>query len=181
MRASGSASFSLGRRSPSSRRPSTEGFRRYAERVLHYGYAESFADYAALLWRSDLVVSTSVHEFFGISMLEAIYCGCHPLLPNRLTYPELIPEQPAPAAPPRAGPLRERGGPVRDAPRDPARRAGAAPRRGPPPDPRRPRVAAPGIALRRPLRGGGGWMWRVGRRAAPTLRGDGPPARPGRR
>lgn len=69
------------------------GFRRYAERVLHYGYAESFADYAALLWRSDVVVSTSVHEFFGISMLEAIHCGCHPLLPNRLTYPELIPER----------------------------------------------------------------------------------------
>lgn len=69
------------------------GFRRYADRVLHYGYAESFADYAALLWRSDVVVSTSVHEFFGVSMLEAIHCGCHPLLPNRLTYPELIPER----------------------------------------------------------------------------------------
>ena len=68
------------------------GFRRYAERVLHYGYAESFADYAALLWRADVVASTSIHEFFGISMLEAIYCGCHPVLPNRLTYPELIPE-----------------------------------------------------------------------------------------
>jgi glycosyltransferase involved in cell wall biosynthesis len=67
------------------------GFRRYAERVLHYGYAESFEEYAALLHRSDLVVSTSIHEFFGISMLEAIHCGCHPLLPNRLTYPELIP------------------------------------------------------------------------------------------
>ena len=69
------------------------GFSRYAERVLHYGYAESFADYAALLWRSDIVVSTSVHEFFGVSMLEAIHCGCHPLLPNRLTYPELVPER----------------------------------------------------------------------------------------
>lgn len=68
------------------------GFRRYADRVLHYGYAESFEDYAALLWRSDLVVSTSIHEFFGVSMMEAIACGCHPLLPNRLTYPELIPE-----------------------------------------------------------------------------------------
>lgn len=69
------------------------GFRRYAERVLHYGYAESFADYAALLWRSDVVVSTSVHEFFDLSTLEAIHCGCHPLLPDRLTYPELVPER----------------------------------------------------------------------------------------
>ena len=67
------------------------GFRRYADRVLHYGFAESLADYAALLWRSDIVVSTSRHEFFGLSMLEAIHCGCHPLLPDRLTYPELVP------------------------------------------------------------------------------------------
>ena len=69
------------------------GFGRYADRVLHYGYAETFPEYAALLWRSDVVVSTSVHEFFGVSMLEAIHCGCHPLLPDRLTYPELIPER----------------------------------------------------------------------------------------
>ena len=68
-----------------------QGFRRYADRVLHYGFAESLGDYAALLHRSDIVVSTSRHEFFGLSMLEAIHCGCHPLLPDRLTYPELIP------------------------------------------------------------------------------------------
>ncbi len=68
------------------------GFRRYAERVLHYGFAESADDYARLLHRADLVVSTAVHEFFGIAMMEAIHCGCHPVLPNRLTYPELVPE-----------------------------------------------------------------------------------------
>ncbi|OZC02818.1 tRNA-queuosine alpha-mannosyltransferase domain-containing protein [Rubricoccus marinus] len=70
-----------------------KGFRRYAERVMHYGYAESFEAYASLLHRADIVVSTSKHEFFGIAMMEAIHCGCHPLLPNRLTYPELIPAQ----------------------------------------------------------------------------------------
>lgn len=66
-------------------------FERYADRILHYGYAEDFAEYSKLLHRSDIVVSTAIHEFFGIAMLEAIYCGCHPLLPRRLSYPELIP------------------------------------------------------------------------------------------
>ncbi|QXD16386.1 DUF3524 domain-containing protein [Rhodocaloribacter litoris] len=68
-----------------------QAFERYAERILHYGYAEDFEEYSRLLHRADLVVSTSLHEFFGIAILEAIYCGCHPLLPNRLSYPELIP------------------------------------------------------------------------------------------
>ena len=69
-----------------------QAFERYAERILHYGYAEDFEEYSRLLHRADLVVSTALHEFFGIAMMEAIYCGCHPLLPNRLSYPELIPE-----------------------------------------------------------------------------------------
>lgn len=66
-------------------------FERYAERILHYGYAEDFTEYSRLLHRADIVVSTAIHEFFGIATLEAIYCGCHPFLPNRLSYPELIP------------------------------------------------------------------------------------------
>jgi hypothetical protein len=38
------------------------------------------------------VVSTALHEFFGAAVIEACYCNCFPILPNRLSYPELIPE-----------------------------------------------------------------------------------------
>ena len=68
-----------------------KAFKRYAERILHYGYAEDFEEYSSLLHQADIIVSTAIHEFFGIAVLEAIYCGCHPLLPNKLSYPELIP------------------------------------------------------------------------------------------
>ena len=68
-----------------------KAFERYAERIIHYGYAEDFEEYSSLLHKADIIVSTAVHEFFGIAVMEAIYCGCHPLLPNKLSYPELIP------------------------------------------------------------------------------------------
>ena len=31
---------------------------------------------------------TSNQDFFGGSVVEAIYCNCYPILPNRLAYPE---------------------------------------------------------------------------------------------
>ena len=36
---------------------------------------------------------TSNQEFFGASVMEAIYCNTWPILPERLTYPELIPAE----------------------------------------------------------------------------------------
>ena len=63
---------------------------RLGARVMHYGYA-SPRKYGALLRRADIVVSTAIHEFFGVSVVEAIYCGCFPVLPRRLSYPEIIP------------------------------------------------------------------------------------------
>ena len=37
------------------------------------------------------MISTANHEFFGISVVEAVSAGALPLLPTRLSYPELIP------------------------------------------------------------------------------------------
>jgi len=37
---------------------------------------------------------TNNQEFFGLSVMEAIAAGVHPILPNRLSYPELYPEIP---------------------------------------------------------------------------------------
>ena len=62
------------------------------ERIVQLGYVESFADYARLLWRADYVVSAARQEFFGAAVCEAIYCGCIPILPDRLNYPNLLPK-----------------------------------------------------------------------------------------
>jgi len=37
------------------------------------------------------VLSTAIHEFFDVSIVEAVYGGGLPILPRRLSYPELIP------------------------------------------------------------------------------------------
>ncbi len=61
------------------------------ERLIHFGFVEKFSDYAAWLWRADLLPVTSHHDFFGISVIEAVCCNCYPLLPRRLAYPEHFP------------------------------------------------------------------------------------------
>lgn len=68
-----------------------EAQERLAEQIVHVGYAER-ERYRSLLWEAEVTVSTAIHEFFGISILEAITCQTFPILPRRLSYPELIPE-----------------------------------------------------------------------------------------
>jgi glycosyltransferase involved in cell wall biosynthesis len=63
------------------------------DHIEHFGWVESRSEYADLLWRSDVVVSTSYQEFFGISVIEGIFCDCFAILPNKLTYPEIIPAE----------------------------------------------------------------------------------------
>ena len=70
-----------------------EAEKRLAKRIIHFGYAASRQQYLRLLGRGDFVLSTAIHEFFGLAVIEAVRCGCHPLLPARLSYPEIFAKQ----------------------------------------------------------------------------------------
>ena len=62
-----------------------------AGEILHFGFFESREDYLAALAEADVVVSTARQEFFGVSVVEAMYMGCLPVLPRALSYPEILP------------------------------------------------------------------------------------------
>ncbi len=62
-------------------------------RIDHIGYVESRQQYWQWLARADWVLSTAHHEFFGIAVVESMLAGALPWLPDRLSYPELLPDQ----------------------------------------------------------------------------------------
>lgn len=70
-----------------------EAREKLGHRILKFGYVESREEYCKWLWQGDTILSTAGHEFFGISVVEAVRAGCRPLLPNRLSYPELFPSE----------------------------------------------------------------------------------------
>lgn len=61
--------------------------------IIHWGFAASWEIYAKLLWQADILPVSSNQDFFGGSVVEAMYCKCFPILPNRLAYPEHIPKE----------------------------------------------------------------------------------------
>ena len=63
------------------------------ERLVHIGEPGDRDAYARLLRSSDIAVSTATNEFFGLAMIEAAYAGCYPLVPDRLVYPEIYPDE----------------------------------------------------------------------------------------
>ncbi len=65
-----------------------QAWERFADRIDRWGYQEDRAAYEAALLEADVFVSTAVHEFFGLSAVEATLAGAYPLVPRRLAYPE---------------------------------------------------------------------------------------------
>lgn len=61
-----------------------------AEHIVAFGKPDTYEAYIAWLYFADILPVTSVHETFGISLMEALHNGVRPLLPNRLSYPELV-------------------------------------------------------------------------------------------
>ena len=65
---------------------------RLGSHIVQFGFAEQDR-YDELVAGADVVLSSAQHEFFGVSVAEAVAAGAFPILPNRLSYPELIPSQ----------------------------------------------------------------------------------------
>ncbi len=49
-------------------------------------------EYYTLLNRSKIAVSCASQETWGIAMQEALFCGCIPIVPDYLSYPEMYPD-----------------------------------------------------------------------------------------
>lgn len=69
-----------------------EAKKRLKNEILHWGFCEKRTDYIQWLWNADILPVTSNQDFFGGSIIEAVYCNTIPLLPKRLAYPEHFPD-----------------------------------------------------------------------------------------
>lgn len=65
----------------------------FGPKIKNWGFLPSKEDYYQVLQQADICVSTANHEFCGVSMLEGALSDCFCLVPNRLSYVELFPDE----------------------------------------------------------------------------------------
>lgn len=62
----------------------------FSRQLVQFGHEPDVLRYRQWLATADMVLSTALHEFQGLAVLEAIAAGCVPVLPRRLSYPEMV-------------------------------------------------------------------------------------------
>lgn len=55
-------------------------------RIVFQGYPKSYNDYINIVSKADIIPITSNQDFYGISFLEAMFCGLIPLIPTNRVY-----------------------------------------------------------------------------------------------
>ncbi len=86
--------FDLALLGPSSGRPPrvfAEAREWLGPRLRQWGAVAERREYWRWLLWADVVVSTARQEYLGLSVAEAVWAGCRPLLPRALVYPSLYP------------------------------------------------------------------------------------------
>jgi hypothetical protein len=63
-----------------------------ADEIVAWGEQPS-RNYRDWLGRDEWVVSTALHEFQGVAVMEAVKAGCIPAVPDRLGYPDFSPQR----------------------------------------------------------------------------------------
>lgn len=82
--------YLCGQPSSSSRDPLVQKYlQRWGSKVLHYGLVTDRQRYKDILYDSDIVINTC-EEVMGISMIEAVYCGCWPVIFDDGALPDIF-------------------------------------------------------------------------------------------
>lgn len=64
----------------------------FSNTILCWG-EQDIIDYIEWLKKGEFIVSTAIHEFQGLAVMEGVQYGAVPIIPNRLSYPEWFPNK----------------------------------------------------------------------------------------
>lgn len=65
----------------------------FPDHITHFGHLKNRTEYYQAISECRLLPVTSHHDFLGLAIIEAMIFGVIPLLPKRLVYPELVPQE----------------------------------------------------------------------------------------
>lgn len=67
--------------------------REFSHRLVHLGFLESDEVFVGMLGEADIALSTALHEFQGLALIEAAAAGAIPVVPARQAYPDVFPAE----------------------------------------------------------------------------------------